>query len=394
MLLSQSAQAKLGFVKNVRKGTIVMEDYDNQNLEVVRQKDTGLFMIRIDHLYLDEFMEFVKDHPRADAVVDKTSEAYLELQENSLFIAKQVERIKEKGEYDIYEKEDWTKADWQAYWQHQHDFVKAFMAKKAKRPKPDQPSSSAPEAKKAKSEKAEPAQDAPVIDLRSVAREEKSDLDKCNVLLVSCSELFFEESKHSAIPSTNDFQERIGFNGRNTDVEFNLNYFKTKKAFIASFRSHFPHLVESRMLTIIDCTRIERDADHDKTLRSHTGHHPTTMLNFAKAKDFETVMQPLGALRQEDTKHIVLFVCGKGTHRSVAGLELADHACEWLYYGCDDTSIRLESKSLQEMESQLVSKNVAIIHLNQDRWNRTCGGVCDICMVHTQSAAEQFVDAR
>ena len=226
-----------------------------------------------------------------------------------------------------------------------------------------------------------------------MAREDKSDIDKCNVLLVSCSALFFEESKHSAI-GTNDFQERIGFNGRNTDVDFNLNYFKTKKAFAASFRFHFPHLVAGRLLTIIDDTRIERDADHDKTLRSHTGHHPTTMLNFAKASNFETVMQPLGALRQEDAKHIILFVCRKGTHRSVAGLELADHACEWLYYGCDDTSIRLESKSLQELEGQLVNKNVAVIHLNQDRWSRTCGGACDICMVHTQSAAEQFVNER
>ena len=89
-----------------------------------------------------------------------------------------------------------------------------------------------------------------------------------------------------------------------------------------------------------------------------------------------------------------MLVCRKGTHRSVAGSELADHACEWRYYGCDDTSIRLESRSLEELEGQLVDKNVAIVHLNQDRWNRTCGGACDQCMVHTQRAAEEFVNAR
>ena len=38
LLLSQAAQAKLGFVKDVRDGTITMRDYENQHLEVVRQK--------------------------------------------------------------------------------------------------------------------------------------------------------------------------------------------------------------------------------------------------------------------------------------------------------------------------------------------------------------------
>ena len=50
LLFSQSCQAKLGFKKDVRDGTITMKDYDDQNLEVARQIRTGLFMIRIDHL--------------------------------------------------------------------------------------------------------------------------------------------------------------------------------------------------------------------------------------------------------------------------------------------------------------------------------------------------------
>ena len=36
-LISQSAQAKLGFKMEVRDGTITMKDYDDQNLEVARQ---------------------------------------------------------------------------------------------------------------------------------------------------------------------------------------------------------------------------------------------------------------------------------------------------------------------------------------------------------------------
>ena len=50
LLLSQAVQAKLGFMKNVRNGTIELLDYEGQSLKVVRQKRTGLFMIRIDHL--------------------------------------------------------------------------------------------------------------------------------------------------------------------------------------------------------------------------------------------------------------------------------------------------------------------------------------------------------
>ena len=40
----------MGFKKDVRDGTITMEDYDDQNLEFAQQIRTGLFMIRIDHL--------------------------------------------------------------------------------------------------------------------------------------------------------------------------------------------------------------------------------------------------------------------------------------------------------------------------------------------------------
>ena len=34
----------------VRDGSITLDDYDKQSLEVARQVGTGLFVIRIDHL--------------------------------------------------------------------------------------------------------------------------------------------------------------------------------------------------------------------------------------------------------------------------------------------------------------------------------------------------------
>ena len=36
-------------------GSITLDDYDAQSLEVARQVGTGLFMIRIDHLIRDDF---------------------------------------------------------------------------------------------------------------------------------------------------------------------------------------------------------------------------------------------------------------------------------------------------------------------------------------------------
>ena len=43
--------------KRVRDGSITLDDYDEQSLEVVRQVGTGLFVIRIDHLIYIDFCE-------------------------------------------------------------------------------------------------------------------------------------------------------------------------------------------------------------------------------------------------------------------------------------------------------------------------------------------------
>ena len=56
MLLSQSCQAQLGITKNMRTGKITLDDYEGQKLLVARQSGTGLFMIRIDHLFMYQYM--------------------------------------------------------------------------------------------------------------------------------------------------------------------------------------------------------------------------------------------------------------------------------------------------------------------------------------------------
>jgi len=56
MLLSQGLQAALGFVKDSRTGEIILKDYDGQSVEVVRQIRTGLFMVRIDHVFKKDFI--------------------------------------------------------------------------------------------------------------------------------------------------------------------------------------------------------------------------------------------------------------------------------------------------------------------------------------------------
>ena len=40
---------------HVKQSSITLDDYDAQSLEVARQVETGLFMIRIDHLIRDEY---------------------------------------------------------------------------------------------------------------------------------------------------------------------------------------------------------------------------------------------------------------------------------------------------------------------------------------------------
>ena len=45
LLVSQSCQAEFGMTKRVREGSITLDDYDAQSLEVARQVGAVVFMI-------------------------------------------------------------------------------------------------------------------------------------------------------------------------------------------------------------------------------------------------------------------------------------------------------------------------------------------------------------
>ena len=71
LLLSQACQAKLGMTERVRDGSITLDDYNAQSLEVPLQVVTGLFMTRIDHLIRDHY---ASNPLLNDLVIDRDDE--------------------------------------------------------------------------------------------------------------------------------------------------------------------------------------------------------------------------------------------------------------------------------------------------------------------------------
>ena len=80
-MLSHWVQAKFGFVKDMRDGIITCSNHDDQHIEVVIQRDTGLFMVRIDHLDLGDFLEYAQESEQARSVIHRTSDAYYDWNE-------------------------------------------------------------------------------------------------------------------------------------------------------------------------------------------------------------------------------------------------------------------------------------------------------------------------
>ena len=67
--------------KRVRDGSITLDDYHAESLEVARQVGTGLFMIRIDHLIYNDYVCY----PLLDGlVIDFIDELRLEIQTNRI----------------------------------------------------------------------------------------------------------------------------------------------------------------------------------------------------------------------------------------------------------------------------------------------------------------------
>ena len=58
-------------IKRVRDGSITLDDYDAQSLEVPRQVATGLFMTRMDHLIRDDY---ASNPLLNDLVIDRDDE--------------------------------------------------------------------------------------------------------------------------------------------------------------------------------------------------------------------------------------------------------------------------------------------------------------------------------
>ena len=71
LLVSKACQPKLGMTKRVSDGSITLDDYDAQSLEVARHVGTGLFMIRIGNLiYIDNVCNLLLN----DLVIDLDDE--------------------------------------------------------------------------------------------------------------------------------------------------------------------------------------------------------------------------------------------------------------------------------------------------------------------------------
>ena len=84
MLLSQAAQSMLGFKKNVRDGTIQLKDYDDQNLEVVRQVRTGLFMVKMDHILFHKCEQMWRESPSLSRMLIDTPSTHMLIDDPSI----------------------------------------------------------------------------------------------------------------------------------------------------------------------------------------------------------------------------------------------------------------------------------------------------------------------
>ena len=265
MLLSQSAQALLGFRKDVRDGTIKMKDYDDQDLEVVRQQRTGLFMIRMDHIHYDrceELWQTIREEWHADQRIlgDSTEEVETSTPENDVEV-----------EASTHDHED---VDCTANVVH-----------------PD------------------------------ANRWEKYDLTR-TVVIVSAGLMNFEDSEYSNGAShdftkfrKNKFGDRKPYSGFLTDNQQGAGIAKS------SFRSCFPELCEGRQVIFLDCTLVKADPGDDGELRGHTGRHWRNVEKFVDHPSFEELN---GGLKEIDPEANILIVCfcNQGRHRSVAEKEV------------------------------------------------------------------------
>ena len=142
--------------------------------------------------------------------------------------------------------------------------------------------------------------------------------------------------------------------------KFDLNDPSTKQVFLSSFRKNYPELCYGRTISICVCTNF-KDAEHDKALREHTGHHPKILKEVAKSQFFDQVNHDhIEIVPNQDEATLTINVCQSGRHRSVANSIHQKAAIESIE-GCEDEVCE-------------------IVHLSEiDYWRGYCGGNCKVC---------------
>jgi rubrerythrin len=236
---------------------------------------------------------------------------------------------------------------------------------------------------------------------QTVSQEETQKLARCNIAIASCGALTFENSSYSACPSRNVFQKHVNYQGRNS-TDYSLNYHKTKVCFQQEFDTHFPWLVQGRHTIMINCNHL-RNPEHQEKLTNHIGLHPRTLLQTASHDELEDLLRDLKAVRQNpEQKWLIILVCRKGTHRSVAVSELIELLCDKYIY--DDQEAVENHIAARDRQEDPQSENVVRFHLCQHTWSHTCGGYddgysqgnnreCEACQLRTPGPKADFREA-
>ena len=315
LLLSQSCQAMLGFTKSSRSGAITLDDYSDQNLEVVRQAKTGLFMVRMDHLARKHFEK--NDNKLMRSVCDDRPWNY-------------EDNCPQQTEASPNRTQD---KDWWGL--HGPQLLEAcgYVATPS-------------QTKSQKHGKPFPKH---ILEAKTV--------------VVSCGMTNFEDSNYSNGKS-NEFAE---WNRGYRIERGHLNrYPEGKEKFLRSFKTNFPELCHDRNIVLIDCTPYY-NPEKDRRLRLHTGRHPDNLGEIVASDDYAKVNAPLKNLDPEG-KNLIINVCKSGRHRAVANEESQLNPVQTILYGVKYPSSDGKGDLAEGLDLQA-----------ETHWGHMCGRECEKC---------------
>ena len=191
------------------------------------------------------------------------------------------------------------------------------------------------------------------------------DLLKYETIIASLGLTNFEEAKYSNGTHT-QFKNGIG------DHRVSSGYLENQgcmEAFRNSLKENYPEMCAGRNIVVIDCTNFV-DPDQDKSLRSHTGRHHTTLERLVSNKAFAKINKPLQDLRRTKN-NLVVNVCTVGRHRSVGNNEL---------------QLEVIRQNLYENQD-----SVGTIDLQADtHWKGLCNKECPSCDVRSDKHHKSF----